>query len=399
MIHNVEGMRIHTIVAAATCAGLTLTPVAAPVTVAAPTRGNLLASTELTQLDTAAATAALAKGGVDTTQVRTGVTTYRLTYGTVDVDGGPTTATGLVVVPQQHGQTLRVVVHEHGTLARKDYAPSTELASVAGVASLYYGAAGNLVVAPDYLGLGEGPGLHPYAHLPIEVSASLDMLRAAGEFAAGQHLTVDQGAVVTGFSQGGRAAMGLAEQLQAGIDGQWRLRAVAPVSGPYDIRGAELPAAFDGRLDGLSANYYLAYVTVAWNRIVHLYDDPAEVFKAPYAESVPALFDGTKDVERIVPKLPATPQELFTPEWIDRLQHPTGALAELIDTGDTSCDWQPRVPVLMIAASGDRDVAIANSQHCAAEAGVQLTDLGPKVDHFGSAAAALPRTLAWLQTI
>jgi hypothetical protein len=377
--------------------GLGLAVAGAPVAAAAHAPDTLLAVTPLATLDQTAVIKAL--GDTDTTQVRTGVRTYRLTYRTVDVRGDPTTATGLVIVPQRHGRVLATVVHEHGTLARKDYAPSTELDSTAGVASLYYAAAGNFVVAPDYLGLGEGPGTHPYGHLPTEVSASLDMLRAAGEFAHDQHLTVDRRVAVTGFSQGGRTAMGLAKRLQSGADRFWRLRGVAPVSGPYDLRHAEIPAAFDGRLDSYSANYYLSYVAIAWNRITPLYRDPSEVFKAPYDKVVPTLFDGTKDAEDIVPQLPATTAELFTQTWIDRLQHPRGALRALIDLGDTTCDWHPRVPVLMMAASGDRDVTIANSQHCAAQLGVHLTDFGADVDHFGTAAAALPRTLAWLRSI
>jgi dienelactone hydrolase len=387
-----------------TAAGLATASVglafAAPFAVAGTLRGDLLAVTELTRMNTANLTAALAKGNADTTQVRAGVIAYQLTYRTIDAHGGPTTATGLVVVPQQtRGRQLRVVVHEHGTLARKDYAPSKELDSVAGVSALYYAAAGNLVVAPDYLGLGDGPGEHPYAHLPSEVSASLDMLRAARQFAQHEHLSIDPRVVVTGFSQGGRAAMGLAEKLQDGGDRFWQLRAVAPVSGPYDARGAELPAAFDGRLDGYSANYYLAYLTIAWNRIHHLYGDASEVFQAPYDKLVPALFDGTKDAEEIVPRLPAIPQDLFTPQWVNRLLHPTGVLRQMLAIGDTTCDWYPHVPVLMLAASGDRDVTIANSRHCVAQLGERtwLTDLGPDTDHFGSAMAALPRTLAWMR--
>ncbi|WP_133848123.1 alpha/beta hydrolase family protein [Labedaea rhizosphaerae] len=395
-------MRKTLITAVALGAGLAV--VGAPAATAAPRPGTLVAATALDRLDAAGVTAVLADGGADTSQVRTGVRTYRLTYRTVGVQGEPTTATGLVIVPQRHSRVVPTVVHTHGTLARKDYAPSTELDSLAGIASLYYAAAGNFVVAPDYLGLGQGPGTHPYGHLPTEVSASLDMLRAAGEFARDQHLTVDRRVAVTGFSQGGRVAMGLAKQVQAGADRFWRLRGVAPVSGPYDLRGAEIPAAFDGRLDGYSANYYLSYVAIAWNRITPLYATASEVFKAPYDAFVPGLFDGTKDVEDIVPQLPATPEELFTEEWIDRLRHPSGALRGLIDGGDTTCDWHPHVPVLMMAASGDRDVTIANSRHCvnqlrAAGLGVHLTDFGAQVDHFGSAKAALPRTLAWLRTI
>ena len=35
---------------------------------------------------------------------------------------------------------------------------------------------------PDYLGMGESPGLHPYVHGESEATATLDMIRAAREF-------------------------------------------------------------------------------------------------------------------------------------------------------------------------------------------------------------------------
>jgi hypothetical protein len=77
-------------------------------------------------------------------RVRSGVDAYRLTYATIGVDGAPTTATGLLVLPRNRAGRLRTVT-----------------------------------VAPDYLGLRRGPGSHPYMHAASEASAALDMLRGA----------------------------------------------------------------------------------------------------------------------------------------------------------------------------------------------------------------------------
>ena len=45
-----------------------------------------------------------------------------------------------------------------------------------------FASAGYAAVAPDYLGLGTGPGLHPYMDLSSEVTASVDMLDAGRRY-------------------------------------------------------------------------------------------------------------------------------------------------------------------------------------------------------------------------
>lgn len=93
------------------------------------------------------------------------------------------------------------------------------------------------------LGLGTGAGTHPYLDLPSTVTASLDLLRAADEFSD----RLDRRVRVTGFSQGGPAAMALAEEPQR----RGRLVAVAGISGLYDL--FEVPGVaelFDGHHGG-----------------------------------------------------------------------------------------------------------------------------------------------------
>lgn len=180
------------------------------------------------------------------------------------------------------------------------------------------------------------------------------------------------------------------------------MSAIAPVSGPYDVKGAELPAVLDGRLDGRSAAFYLAYWLTSMDRVYDLYDNPARVFRKPYDTTVTGLFDGTKDFDTIVAGLPATPEKLITSTYYKRLENPSGTLLKAIRANDTTCrDLRPGVPVRLFAARGDRDVDIANSTSCLRDlrtGGVDatLTDVG-EVDHFGSVMNAMPQVLDWFQ--
>ncbi len=118
------------------------------------------------------------------------------------------------------------------------------------------------------------------------------MLRAARVVAARVHRQLESKIMVTGFSQGGQAASALAHALQHGVGSHLRLRAVAGISGLYDVQHAELPAALDGTLNPRLAAFYLAYWVTAMNRFHHLYANPSQAFRDPYDKTIPTLFDG-----------------------------------------------------------------------------------------------------------
>ncbi len=64
---------------------------------------------------------------------------------------------------------------------------------------------------------------------------------------------------------------------------------------------------------------------------------------------------------------PTTASALLTDGWTAHLQHPTGALAEVIEGIDGTCAWRPRVPVRLHTAAGDRDVPTGNTTSCASD--------------------------------
>ncbi|MGX7676198.1 lipase [Plantactinospora sp. DSM 117369] len=341
--------------------------------------------------------------GVYVPQARHGVDAYQVVYRTVDVRGRSTTASSLVALPRTGDRRLRPAVWLHGTQSYRLDAPSvSECCDRA--AAVLFASLGYAATAPDYLGLGAGPGTHPYFHAETAVSASVDALRATRHFAVRYGRTVGGPVAVAGFSQGANNSFLLARALQRGADRNFSLGALAPISGAYHLFDVEWPAAIGGDVDPKAATYYLAYLTVAWNRIYHLYGAESEVFQEPYAGNVADLFDGEHTIEESMAGLPAKPSELLRPEYAELLLQPTGRLAGAARANDDAClGWRPAVPVRMYAAHGDPEAVYANSERCQRElrgvgADVTLTDVGD-VDHITSLVLSVPQVATWFATL
>ncbi|MFF0265624.1 hypothetical protein [Kribbella sp. NPDC004536] len=177
-----------------------------------------------------------------------GVDAYRVVYRTITPQGQPTTASGLVAVPRSAKRRLDLVTFLHGTNATRNSTASVLRTSPDRVRSLMFAGAGFAVAAPDLLGLGVGPGRHPYGDTASEISASADQLVAARELTTALGRSLRPGVLVTGFSEGGRITLSLGRALQREQVPGFTLRALAPVAGPYDLLGVELPALVDGRV-------------------------------------------------------------------------------------------------------------------------------------------------------
>jgi hypothetical protein len=363
-------------------------------------RGRVVSAAPLLQLSRVQAADELKKGGL-TIGTRYGVKAYRVTYCTVSQSGQPVIASGLVVLPQGTRGPLPLVPYDHSTAAKKDDVPSNLATAEDRLAPLLFATDGFAVAAPDYLGMGQAPGLHPYMQASTEASATIDMMTAAGRVSAQHQARLSRRVFLTGFSQGGQAAMATGEELQASRRSPWTVAALAPVSGPYDM-AAQFPAMFDAnREDPRHAAGYVSYILTAWNRLYHLYASPQDVFNAPVAGKINGLFDGTHEIDAIEAALPPV-TGLLQPAWRALIEHPAGRLAAAIRANQV-CRWAPWEPVRLYASHGDRDVVFAVPQACqrqieAAGGSAPIESLG-EVSHMGSAIAGLPQVRAWFSQL
>jgi hypothetical protein len=382
-------------------------------------RGQLVSVTPLGTLPTQAAVRAeLTADGFSAAPARYGVRSYRLVYRTVDAQGRPTTASGLMVLPAGGQHRLPVVSFTHGTESYRGDAPSMQPSGFEPAPAYTYASAGFAVADPDYLGLGTGPGLQPWMDVPSETTAALDMLRAVRGYLTSHGRTVRRDVMVTGFSQGASATLGLGRALQDRADPWFRLGALAPISGAYDFTGAELPALLDGDLvrlnpdPRLGAKYsvlYAALTLVAVDRVHRIYRSPAEVFKAPYAGTITGLLDGNHTGQQLFNGTPASLAALLTPRGRAMLRHPSGPFAAALNTDDSVCvNWAPAVPARLYLAAGDEQAVNANTRHCQAafaarQAAIPVINLGtPNYQgsrHYGSNVAGTAQIVRWFSQL
>ncbi|WP_437023835.1 alpha/beta hydrolase family protein [Streptomyces sp. enrichment culture] len=375
-------------------------------------RGSLVSVEHLRTLTAREVAAELAgdkAGAWDTGAVRYGLDTFRIVYRTVDAHGRPTTASGLLALPRSGERRLRTVSFTHGTELFKGDVASVSTSVWDQAPALIYASAGFATVLPDYIGLGLGPGPHPWMDVPSETTAALDMLLASRAVATARGRELRRDVLITGFSQGASAALGLARSLQEGADGWFRLRAVAPISGAYAFRDAELPALLAGQTEPKASVIYTALTLVAFNRLHHLYDTPAQVFRAPYDQTIEGLLDGTHTGQEVEAGTPDSIDALLTPRGRAMVAHPTGRLAAALRIADGVCtDWTPRAPIRLYYADGDEQAVTANTARCHATLGARGVH-APPIDlgtpdyggsrHLGSQQAGTAAVVRWFQSL
>lgn len=329
------------------------------------------------------------------------VSMYKITYGTLDAQGEPTIATGALFVPELAGCDLPLAVYNHGTVYLKSDVPSNNNGEA--FIGKYMAGFGFLGILPDYLGLGDSPGMHPYMHADTEASATIDMIRAVKEFCENENLMLNDQLFISGYSQGGHAAMATVYEIETNLSDEFTVTAAAPASGPYDI--SETQAAPMTEDQPYASPEYLPYVLFSYQSVYGtLFSDPSEIFVSPYDETLPPLFDGMTGGGTIAAALPNIPNEILQPEQLDGfINDPTHPLRIALEDNNRY-NWAPQTPMKLYYCTLDDQVFHENSLLTAAimmENGansVTAEDMGA-FDHGGCAQPALFAILTWFSDL
>lgn len=254
--------------------------------------------------------------------------------------------------------------------------------------------ADELPFAPDDLGLGTSDlSCPPYLHGDSLASAGRDALTVAVEPARRGSLALDGNRFVAGYSEGGFAAAALQRSLQQAPLQALQLRGTMSIAGPLDlpaaVRSALVADPATGRGSGRSV--YAAFTIWAYRRVCgDLYAKVTEVFDAPFADRLDALFDGTRTADEIGAALPAGSRTLLTPVVLAATLVESNRIAARV-LGNDAIDVNPASP--LISCHGTLDDTVPYSVTVAARArlsarGAVLT--GPEQTGQGDDGAYAP---------
>ncbi|MDV7446328.1 alpha/beta fold hydrolase [Acinetobacter baumannii] len=137
-----------------------------------------------------------------------------LTYKMLGQSGQEVQATSLVFTPNTQPPVggWPIVVWAHGTTGVADVCAPSKAALADSTKDLISKllAAGYVVVAPDYEGLGT-PGIHPFLNVKSEAFSITDAVVATRNYLSQRNLLTSKKWVTVGHSQGGHAALGAAQ--------------------------------------------------------------------------------------------------------------------------------------------------------------------------------------------
>ncbi len=334
---------------------------------------------------------------------------YKLTYNTVDTDSLPIIATGAFFIPTNTTCTdFPFAVYNHGTTLRKNDVPSNN--NPEAIIGKVFSAGGYFVCMPDYIGMGDSPGFHPYVHAKSEATASVDMVRAAREYLSTTNFVDNNELFLTGYSQGGHACMATTKFINdENLQSEFNIVASAPCSGPYDLSGimadtiiSPTPYSNPGYIVYLLASYQLAYGNI--------FNSWSDVLYPPYDTIVPPFFSGnntTLDMGLLNSLIPNQMSLLIRDTCLNNFindsinkNHPWWHA--LID--NDNYDWLPLKPLRMYYCTADEQIAYTNALNAESTMNnngaldVQAMNMGNN-DHGGCILPALSSAFNWFQNL
>jgi hypothetical protein len=292
--------------------------------------------------------------------IRYEVNVYEVVYTMRWHDGTPIQASGLYFVPQvPDGETAKEADHpmlcyHHGTQIRKN-----RRVRLGGEQAICVGFAtdGYLVARPDYLGLGKGEKNHLYHHIETQAGATIYLLRAIRQINEELNLVQNEQLFVTGYSQGGHAALSFNKVVQERYNEEFVVTASAPMSGAYDLGGVQEGTMFEP----YSHPGYLPYLLFSYNEIYNLYQQPIDLLLPPYDSILPPLYNGEYSMNYINRQIPSVPKDVLQPTMVKQYLEQDDFPFKKALKENSVHNWKPEQPVLFCYCEADEQVNYENS--------------------------------------
>jgi len=280
--------------------------------------------------------------------------------------GEPVQASGALLLPAGacDGEPAPLLAYTRGTDVSRPRAMANPQDAEAFLLAAMYAAQGYAVVATDYLGYNRSNyPFHPYLHADSEASSVIDSIRAARNAAEELGVPLTGEVMLSGYSQGGHASMAAHRAIERDFAGEIGVVAGAHLAGPYNMSGSFKDADLDNPIAGYQ--FFVPFIVTAWQKTYGgIYDDPSEIFKAPYAGSIHDLLPSPTLTYTTLVSTGALPggtlkeaqDALFHLDYLQDVKtNPENPLFVAALRNDL-LGWTPVAPVLLCGGAGDPTV-------------------------------------------
>lgn len=321
-------------------------------------------------------------------------------YYSIDRNGNEVIVSGAMLVPQSVNN-LPLLSLQHGTQSKRDLVASVSpMNSVEGSIGLITSSLGYLTIIPDYIGFGVSNAIHPYLDAESLIPSVIDLMRAAKTYCSENQITLDGRVFLAGYSEGGYASLMTQKVIEEDYPLEFELTAVAPLAGPYDLKGT-VDAAFKSN-DYQGDMAYIGFFFTACNEI-YGWNRLNDIFNDPYAAMMPSLYDGSKTWGEILAQLPSSFSELMNPNFVTNYLQGNETDVNLVIQGNTILDWTPQTPIHFF--HGDADITVPYQNVLTAieqfesngALNIQLTTI-PGGNHETSGPIASIRAIQWFES-
>jgi hypothetical protein len=283
------------------------------------------------------------------------VDVYDVIYYTKWHDGSTIKASGLYFVPRNVKKGSAELIYHHGTRVNKG-----RRKKLGGEENFCLALAmdGYSVIMPDYIGLGHGDKFHLYQVAESLGQASVDMYFAVHEINADCELKTNGQLFLTGYSEGGYAAMATDKFIQEKYADQIHVTAASPMSGAYDMTGVEGKVMFKAYTEP----HYLPYLLGSYNEVYNLVGPNVNViYKHPYDTIIPQLASQKPNLDDVIHLLPSVPADILKDTFVNLyLSDANFSLIQAIKKNNLY-DWKPQTPVQLCYCDSDEQVTPLNA--------------------------------------
>ncbi len=284
---------------------------------------------------------------------------FNVTYTGFDAHGATQNLSGLLVTPTPTDRTnaLPMLVFQHPTQVQRYGSPSflsIRDDEFAWIFSYLIGSTGYIVIMADYPGLGVNLDTHPYCHVSLADSV-IGFIAAATNILPYKttNVTWNGHLYMMGYSEGGYATMVSAKSIETEHPGEYDLRGVACLDGPYSLSDTMRHVMLTAGTN-YDSPYFLPYVVAGYESV---YTGLAEfVFTRCIPGSIPAdpdfaqhlkkLMNGnytgadiTRQMKLVTPY--EGPRSILTGEFLADLSNTASLVCQTLWSNDSFRAWIP----------------------------------------------------------